>query len=211
MIDRVAEVDRRRTDTRDRLLSVALGLFARQGYATTSLREIADALGVTKAAVYFHYRTKEDILTGIMSGHTDTLNALLDDAIPRTSTLAGREELLCLYADYHAAWGLDLTRLARQTDTEISSLPIGAEIRRTYRRLLDGLAGPDPTVLDQTRARTALAAIQTVALAPTLEDDEHQLRDAALTIGLEVLRQGQPTMPPSASRTIANTDSPGTR
>ena len=211
MIDRVAEVDRRRTDTRDRLLSVALSLFARQGYATTSLREIAGALGVTKAAVYFHCRTKEDILTGIMSGHTDTLNALLDDAIPRTSTLAGREELLCLYADYHAAWGLDLTRLARQTDTEISSLPIGAEIRRTYRRLLDGLAGPDPTLLDQTRARTALAAIQTVALAPTLEDDEHQLRDAALTIGLEVLRQGQPTMPPSASRTIANTDSPGTR
>ena len=56
-----AGTDERRTDTRQQIRAVALELFAEQGYERTSLREIAERLGVTKAAVYYHYRTKEEI------------------------------------------------------------------------------------------------------------------------------------------------------
>ena len=53
---------RPRGSTRERILDVALELFTAQGYEQTSLREIADRLGVTKAALYFHFERKEDIL-----------------------------------------------------------------------------------------------------------------------------------------------------
>jgi AcrR family transcriptional regulator len=48
--------------TRDKILDVALELFNEQGYDKTSLREIAERLGVTKAALYYHFERKEDIL-----------------------------------------------------------------------------------------------------------------------------------------------------
>jgi AcrR family transcriptional regulator len=53
---------RPRGSTRERILDVALELFNEQGYDKTSLREIADRLDVTKAALYYHFERKEDIL-----------------------------------------------------------------------------------------------------------------------------------------------------
>ena len=53
-----------RSDTRQRILDVALDLFTEQGYDGTSLREIAEQLGITKAAIYYHFESKEDILDG---------------------------------------------------------------------------------------------------------------------------------------------------
>jgi AcrR family transcriptional regulator len=49
-------------ETRERILEVALKLFNEQGYDKTSLREIAERLDVTKAALYYHFERKEDIL-----------------------------------------------------------------------------------------------------------------------------------------------------
>ena len=51
--------------TRERILDVALDLFTDQGYDGTSLREIAERLGVTKAALYYHFASKEDILMAL--------------------------------------------------------------------------------------------------------------------------------------------------
>jgi AcrR family transcriptional regulator len=52
-------------DTRQRILDAALDLFAEHGYDRTSLREIAATLGVTKAALYYHFESKEDILLAL--------------------------------------------------------------------------------------------------------------------------------------------------
>lgn len=52
-------------DTRQRILDVALDLFIAQGFDGTSLRQIADELGVTKAALYYHFESKEDILMAL--------------------------------------------------------------------------------------------------------------------------------------------------
>jgi AcrR family transcriptional regulator len=48
--------------TRERILEVALELFNERGYDKTSLREIAERLGITKAALYYYFERKEDIL-----------------------------------------------------------------------------------------------------------------------------------------------------
>ncbi len=58
-----ASIDTR--DTRERILSVALDLFIEQGFDGTSLRQIAEQLGVTKAALYYHFTSKDDILMAL--------------------------------------------------------------------------------------------------------------------------------------------------
>ena len=49
-------------ETRERILDVAQDLFTRQGYDKTSLRDIAERLSITKAALYYYFERKEDIL-----------------------------------------------------------------------------------------------------------------------------------------------------
>ncbi|MCW2555806.1 MAG: hypothetical protein JWR78_5587, partial [Mycobacterium sp.] len=70
-------MDQRRTDTRTRLQSIALELFAERGYDGTSLREIAERLSITKAAVYYHFRSKDEILTSLI----DDFLAQLDELV----------------------------------------------------------------------------------------------------------------------------------
>lgn len=67
-------------DTRTRLLETALGLFTVHGVEGTSLQMIADALGVTKAAVYYHFRTKDDITEAVAEPALRELSAVLDQA-----------------------------------------------------------------------------------------------------------------------------------
>jgi AcrR family transcriptional regulator len=63
--------------TRERILDVALDLFVRKGYAETALREIATAVGVSKAALYYHFESKQDILLALhMRLHQSTEDVL---------------------------------------------------------------------------------------------------------------------------------------
>ena len=66
-----------RGGTRERIQAIALELFAEQGYDKTSLREIAEGLGVTKAALYYHFNSKEDIVRSF----TEDYRAELDEVI----------------------------------------------------------------------------------------------------------------------------------
>ncbi|MEV0578600.1 helix-turn-helix domain-containing protein [Streptomyces sp. NPDC050392] len=50
---------------REHIKRTALDLFVERGYDGTSLRQIAEALNVTKAAVYYHFKTKEGILAAL--------------------------------------------------------------------------------------------------------------------------------------------------
>lgn len=54
-----------KVSTRERILEVALDLFSENGYDQTSLREIAEQLGVTKAAIYYHFASKEEIFMAL--------------------------------------------------------------------------------------------------------------------------------------------------
>src|ERR1700755_685582 len=88
-----------RTDTRSRVQKVALELFAEQGYEKTSLREIAERLGVTKAALYYHFRTKEDIVRSLFDDLLEHIDTLVAWGREHDMTLANREELVRRYAN----------------------------------------------------------------------------------------------------------------
>ncbi len=77
--------------TWERILDIALDLFTKQGFDGTSLREIAEKVGVTKAALYYHFASKDDILMALhMRLHEFGKDALDDmDAEPVTLELWG--------------------------------------------------------------------------------------------------------------------------
>jgi AcrR family transcriptional regulator len=54
-----------RAGTRERILDVALDLFVEHGFDGTSLRQIAEELGITKAALYYYFASKDDILMAL--------------------------------------------------------------------------------------------------------------------------------------------------
>jgi AcrR family transcriptional regulator len=89
-ITETAEVEP--TSTRERILNVALDLFIEKGFDKTSLREIAEQLGVTKAALYYHFASKEDILMALhLRLHEFGFDAL--------NQLGAQEPTLSLWAD----------------------------------------------------------------------------------------------------------------
>jgi AcrR family transcriptional regulator len=66
--------------TRQAVLTVARRLFAEHGFDGTSLRLIADTAGVSKANVYYYFRTKNAILAALLDDSVTRLGALLDAA-----------------------------------------------------------------------------------------------------------------------------------
>jgi AcrR family transcriptional regulator len=80
---RDAQAAQNLTSTRERILDIALELFTDQGYDKTSLRDIAERLGTTKAALYYHFARKEDILLEL---HL-RLHALSHQALEQLSNL----------------------------------------------------------------------------------------------------------------------------
>jgi AcrR family transcriptional regulator len=66
--------------TRDEILRTARQLFAEHGYDGTSLQQIADTMGVTKANVYYYFRTKEALLQALLEPFLGALHELVDRA-----------------------------------------------------------------------------------------------------------------------------------
>ena len=58
-----------------------MGLFIQQGYHGLSIREIAAAVGVSKAALYYHFRDKEQLFLAILQANLDQVAALIDQAV----------------------------------------------------------------------------------------------------------------------------------
>lgn len=73
--------------TRDRLLRIAGDLFARRGYAGVSMRDVARAAGVTKPALYYHFRDKDALVTECLLTEQAALGRRLVEAVDSVQTL----------------------------------------------------------------------------------------------------------------------------
>lgn len=70
----------RAAQTRAQILTAAAGLFAERGYPHTSIAQIAEQVGMTKGAVYFHFRDKEDIAAEIVRELYNRWRVRIDEA-----------------------------------------------------------------------------------------------------------------------------------
>lgn len=65
-------------------------LFREKGYLATSIRDIGEALGITSAALYYHFKNKEELLSAVMLVALRELRTAVEDAIASEATTAGR-------------------------------------------------------------------------------------------------------------------------
>lgn len=59
-------------ETKKRVYLTAIDLFSQKGFGGTSLKEIAETIGVRQASIYNHFKAKEDILTAIFADFEDS-------------------------------------------------------------------------------------------------------------------------------------------
>ena len=70
-------------DQREMILARAAELFARRGYPATSMNQVAEAAGLSKATLYHYYRDKYALLVEIAEGHVSRLVAMTNDVLAR--------------------------------------------------------------------------------------------------------------------------------
>ena len=142
--------------TRTRILEIALELFNAQGYAGTSIADIAGRLGTSKAALYYHFTSKQDILDALLA---EPLHAHTRVAELATGEHAEPEQLLAALIDLVA----DGSEILGMVSNDPSVLAVLTEREREYglrakdERIVAALTGAEPDTAATIRAHAAIA------------------------------------------------------
>ncbi len=150
---------RTRTDTRARIQQVAVEFFTEHGYEGTSLREIAERLGVTKAALYYHFRSKEDIIQSLVEDYQGQMDELIAWASAQPRTPQARREILTRYMRIVAERD-QVFRMLHQNQAVLNTMESAIKTLKTSsRRLAEQLTGPEAPLRERIRAMMTLGAI----------------------------------------------------
>jgi AcrR family transcriptional regulator len=175
--------------TRARLQQVALELFAEHGYEATSLREIAERLGVTKAALYYHFKSKDEIIASLMADQLAMVEQLIEWTRTQPRTVETRREFVRRYsAALHERDHQMLMRFMERNQSSMQQLKAGSTMRERMVELLDALSPPDASLPDQIRYSLAIFALHSTWFTvrdPDISDD--QRREAALEVAMELV------------------------
>jgi AcrR family transcriptional regulator len=178
VITEFAAADDSREETRVRVLDVALQLIAAKGFAATSTREISERLGFTKAALYYHFRTKDDLLAALVAPAIEELAAMVEGRDPRPAA-GPRRGMLAAYIDLVAAHE-NLIRVLSE-DPSVAHRPAFSAAAPLYERLTDLLAGQEsPGTAQRARVRATLGGIHAALLHAGPGEDRTVLRQATL-------------------------------
>jgi AcrR family transcriptional regulator len=170
--------------TRQQILETAQRLFTEHGYDATSLQMIADEMGLTKAAVYYHFRAKTDILHAAMQPGIQRLKALLDEAAALRGRRARIEHLVNGFVDFlirnrHYA-------VMASTDPAAKRDKLDTESMAMRRRALTLLFGDNPNGTERLCFNAVFFIPECLPDLADLTDGE--LREALQTTMLRMLR-----------------------
>lgn len=152
---------RSRTDTRARIQQVAVELFTEHGYEGTSLREIAERLDVTKAALYYHFKSKEDIIRSLVEDYRGQMDDLIDWARSQPRTPESRREILTRYMRVVAERS-QVFRMLHQNQAVLNTMASVIQSLKTSPVVLaDLLTEPGAPLRERVRATMTLGAMST--------------------------------------------------
>jgi AcrR family transcriptional regulator len=180
-------------DTRETIRVVALELFSTKGFEQTSLREIAERVGLTKASLYYHYQSKQALLLAVVEPVITGWRAIADDTASLTHTPDNVRDVVTRCLDVllrnRAVAGIfqrdpaGVAVVARSLWED--SLALG-------RVLVGWLAGPSPAPAQRLRAIATMEVLGAVLTSPTYypeyEFTDDEMRDVLLQAALDVLR-----------------------
>lgn len=179
----------RRGNTRQRIQDVALELFAEQGYEKTSLREIAERLDVSKAALYYHFKTKEEIIVSLFEDLTKPILDLIEWGRRQPHTLETKQEIIRRYSQALAG-AEPLFRFMQENQATVRELRIGDTFKDRMRGLRDILIDPEAELVDQVRSISAMFTLHAgMFVMQDLEGDSEKKREAVLEVALDLVTQ----------------------
>ncbi|MDO0912760.1 TetR/AcrR family transcriptional regulator [Streptomyces sp. DT2A-34] len=180
---------RRRGNTRQRIQDVALELFAEQGYEKTSLREIAERLEVTKAALYYHFKTKEEIIVSLFEDLTQPIEDLIEWGKRQPHTLKTKQEIVRRYSEVLAG-AAPLFRFMQENQATVRELSIGEMFKNRMLGMRDIVIDPDADLVDQVRCISALFTMHAgMFVLKDLEGDPEEKRKAILEVATDLITQ----------------------
>ena len=194
-----------RAGTRARIQQVALELFTERGYEATSLREIAEQLGVTKAALYYHFKTKDEILESIVDDRVAMIEELIAWA-RQPRTVETRREFLRRYSDLlHEQGHHELMRFFERNQSSMAKHKAGIMMREHMIEMLDLLSDrdaplhrPDPLARWPSSRCTRPGSSSATRRSPTSS------AAAALEVALELIAlSADATSPTAVTRSSA--------
>jgi AcrR family transcriptional regulator len=164
----------------NKILAAAARRFAFAGYKGTSLQDIARDVGCSKAAVLYHFPSKEALLIELMAPALAVIRAL-EDSIVATAGPAGAQRVAMEgFVDLAVRFRREMA-LLRGEFRELLESPEFAHLERFADRLVDAVAGHPERPAARIAARVMLAGIaETSGDSDDVPDDE--LREALLAL-----------------------------
>jgi AcrR family transcriptional regulator len=182
-----AGVTAQRRPAEARIVATAAELFAQHGVGGTSLQMIADAIGVTKAAVYHQFKTKEEIVIAVAETELANVEAAIEAAESEPTPERARQVLIERI--------VDLAVVRRRMESTLLGDPVIVRffahhepyrhtMDRLYRLLMDDQTGPSQRV----PAAMLTAAIGGTVMHPLVADlDDETLRAQLLLLARRFL------------------------
>lgn len=164
--------------TRARILDTARRLFAERGFQNTSVREIAERLGLTKTAVLYHFPAKTDILAALADPYLEDLEAVLDS---RKSADEVIEALLDVHLKHR-----HMMRSNLMTDVSLQA-NIALRYGQLMMRANQLIAGENPDFDEKIRTAQTVAMLSDPVIA--FADEPPEALRAAVLRGVRTLRE----------------------
>ncbi|MBF6357916.1 TetR/AcrR family transcriptional regulator [Nocardia higoensis] len=152
--------------TKMAIRDAAVELFGSKGFEQTSLREVADAVGITKASLYYHYPSKLDLLLAIIDPVVENIRAVVADIDGLAHDAENARRVL---RDYlrgmirHRDAGSMCVRDTVAVYNAVSERY--PDVLEAGRVLTDWLAGPEASDEARVRAAAAISVITTALTA----------------------------------------------
>ncbi|WP_433824679.1 TetR/AcrR family transcriptional regulator [Actinoplanes sp. CA-015351] len=174
----------RSTETADRIRSAALELIAEKGVHQVSLREIAERVGVTKPALYYHFASRDDLVRSLVQPFIDDVEIALAPFGPGVSA----RELLGAYFDVTYRHR-DITAMIMREPSILAVVDLASAVGEWRQRMVSLLVGPSPAVADLVRAQMAIGGLGDCTIVLP-EVPAEQLRESVLDAACDTLRRG---------------------
>lgn len=170
-------------DTRALILQRARDLFARQGYHGTSIRQLTSGLGLTPAALYYHFTGKEEVLAGVLAPMERDGETIIARMAELERTPDAIREVFESYFDLLARDTAMFRFVANDLDVQRST--VGRRLRSQARDLFAWLTASSSDVTDRIRAAAAVGTIRLSLEQGGVNPDAH--RDAIIGRALQIM------------------------
>lgn len=189
MASNSSTASRPQPDTRGQILAVALRRFADTGYDATSMREIAEELGISKPALYYHFDSKEAIVRAVLEDTTTQMDDLVAWAREQTPSKALSREIVDRWAAIAHRDGSTMFRFLMANRKVIAELRGGKESMLPHLNELASFMVPenaDPESI--LRARLALLSINASgALGLDIDASDQEILTATRRVAMHLL------------------------